>query len=126
MTTDPEGHSPVLSTTTRARVRLARAGDWEALIHQYEATCADLAETGGSIMRTSPAGDIDAHKAQAACLRARIGALCSAAELLTCNLRVHPTPEVARMIRDQFITEQRAPEAERQFREAIAACRQSP
>ena len=98
-TTDPEGHSLVLSTLIKAFVRLARAGDWDALIDQYEADSADLDETGGRTMRTSRVGDIDAHKAQAAGLSARTGALRSAAGILTGSPPVHSTPQITDMIR---------------------------
>ena len=78
-------------------------------------------------MRTARAGDIAAHKAQAACLRARTGALRSAAEILFGN---SPSPpNAANNEHDPQPVYHRAahaPAEEALFREAITAADNIP
>ena len=69
---------------------------------------------------------VDARKAQAATIRARTGAIRSAADILVGGPPVPPSPAVQATISNQFITAVRIEQQELQLRTAMAAAHALP
>ena len=119
----PGGTASTLTACLRSRLRDIRNGNWLSLV---DALLADLAaaEEAHRIARSPRAhttgSDITADQAQAAGVRARTGALKSAASILTGGPPVPPSPDIAAAISAQFITTA-SPEQEQDLRDALAA-----
>ena len=119
---DLSDQNSTFAAQLKVRLRLTRASDWNALVDAYAADLQASLSTARRPHRHHAEG-VDAHKAQAAAVRARVGALRSAADILVGGPPVPPTPAVTALIRDQFITAPRTADQDQHLAEAFAAAR---
>ena len=117
---DLSDHKSTFAALLKSRLRLARSADLDALVDAY---ATDLSASTAAAHRPHrrPAEGVDAHKAQAAAVRARVGALQSAADILIGGPPAPPTPAVAAHILEQFITAPRSAKQDPQLTDAITA-----
>ena len=121
---DTSDDAPAFTTALKQRIAHIRRSDYHALI---DAFAADLAVAHQATLPPRQAAQgVDKRKAQAAAIRARTGALRSAADILVGGPPVPPTPAITALIRDQFITDLPAPDHLQRLQAAIAAARQLP
>ena len=116
---------PSFTTALKARLQLFRSKDFGALLDAYVADIAPAARPPVHPPRQSAQG-VDPRKAQAAAIRARTGALRSAADILTGGPPVPPTPEIRALIAEQFITSAPDPANLARLHAATAAARNLP
>ena len=118
-------HSPSFTPALKGRLACIRRTDYHALVDAYASDLVTLQPHRHATTRQAAQG-VDARKAQAAAVRARTGALRSAADVLVGGPPVPPSLAVRDMIRAQFITAPRTERQATQLRDAMTAARALP
>ena len=122
---DQSDEYPPFTTALKARLACIRRTDYHTLVADYVNDLAPSRQSSQTAPRQAAQG-VDPRKAQAATIRARNGALRSAADILTGGPPVPPSPAVREMICSQFITSAPPDEDSARLLAAMAAAHALP